>query len=299
MKDAKTILKTRLENNEMTVVPGAYDALTGVLCEQANFDAVYLTGAGVSYSSLGRPDVGLITMTEMVSKAAALCEAVNIPVIADGDSGYGNAINVYRTVREYERVGVAAIQLEDQTFPKRCGHLANKTLITVEEMEAKLKAAADARKDRNFQIIARTDACAIDGIAAAIERANRYREAGADIIFVEAPESVEQMKLITSSISAPLMANMVEGGKTPLLSVKELQEIGYRLVIFPNSVTRVIVKAALDFYTELRTSGTTNHYIDNMVKFEQLNKILGIDSIRSMEQLYNHEQFARKNQSGI
>lgn len=285
-------LKKRLQQKDILIAPGAYDALTAVLCEKANFEAVYLTGAGVSYSTLGKPDVGLITMTEMVNKAALICDAVNIPVIADGDTGYGNPLNVMRIVREYEKIGVAAIQLEDQTFPKRCGHLQNKTLVPVQEMLAKLQAATDARHNDDFLIIARTDARAVKGIEEAIERAQRYAEAGADIIFVEAPESVEEMKLITRSIPGKLlMANMVEGGKTPLLTAQELQEIGYRLVIFPNSVTRIIVKAASDFYHELRHSGSTAQLDGSMVKFDELNRLLGIEIIQALEEKYREDRY--------
>ncbi len=291
MKDMKLRLKKRMEQDKVIVVPGAYDALTGVLCERADFEAVYLTGAGVSYSSLGKPDVGLITMSEMVDKAAKLCDSISIPVVADGDNGYGNAINVYRTVREYERAGVSAIQLEDQKFPKRCGHLADKTLISTEEMMAKIQAAVDSRLDPNLQIIARTDARATDGLNEAIERAARYLEAGADILFVEAPETVEEMKKITSAIRAPLVANMVEGGKTPMLSVQELEEIGYRMVLFPNSVTRIIAKTALEFYRQLNVTGTTAHYDDRMVKFYELNELLGIEEFRHMENKYKKENF--------
>ncbi|OUM90416.1 MAG: carboxyvinyl-carboxyphosphonate phosphorylmutase [Bacillus thermozeamaize] len=284
-------LKQRLEEKTILMAPGAYDALTAILCERAGFEALYLTGAGVSYSTLGKSDVGLITMSEMVSKATYICEAVSIPVIADGDNGYGNAINVMRTVREYERAGVAAIQLEDQVFPKRCGHLSNKSLISTEEMVAKIHAAVDARRDENFLIVARTDARAVEGLEEAIERAIRYEEAGADVIFVEAPESEAEMRKIARSLQKPLVANMVEGGKTPILSAEQLQEIGYALVIFPNSVTRVIAKAAGDFYRELKQTGITTHYYERMLQFKELNQILGIERIRQLEQKYDERNF--------
>jgi len=291
MTEIRKQLRRRLEDKAILMAPGAYDALTAVLCERAGFEALYLTGAGVSYSTLGKSDVGLVTMSEMAGKAAYICEAVSIPVIADGDNGYGNAINVMRTVREYERAGVSAIQLEDQVFPKRCGHLANKSLISTAEMVAKIHAAVDARQDENFLIIARTDARATDGLDAAIERALRYEEAGADVIFVEAPESESEMRRITESLHKPLMANMVEGGKTPILSAEQLQEIGYALVIFPNSVTRVIAKAAGDFYRSLKETGVTTHYYDRMLQFNELNQILGIEKFRELEQKYNEQNF--------
>lgn len=291
MTEIRKRLKQRLEEKTILMAPGAYDALTAILCERAGFEALYLTGAGVSYSTLGKSDVGLITMSEMVSKATYICEAVSIPVIADGDNGYGNAINVMRTVREYERAGVAAIQLEDQVFPKRCGHLSNKSLISTEEMVAKIHAAVDARRDENFLIVARTDARAVEGLEEAIERAIRYEEAGADVIFVEAPESEAEMRKIARSLQKPLVANMVEGGKTPILSAEQLQEIGYALVIFPNSVTRVIAKAAGDFYRELKQTGITTHYYERMLQFKELNQILGIERIRQLEQKYDERNF--------
>jgi methylisocitrate lyase len=291
MTEVRKQLRRRLEDKAILMAPGAYDSLTAVLCERAGFEALYLTGAGVSYSTLGKSDIGLVTMSEMASRAAYICEAVSIPVIADGDNGYGNAINVMRTVREYERAGVSAIQLEDQAFPKRCGHLANKSLISTAEMVAKIHAAVDARQDENFLIIARTDARATDGLDAAIERALRYEEAGADVIFVEAPESEPEMRRITQSLHKPLMANMVEGGKTPILSAEQLEEIGYALVIFPNSVTRVIAKAAGDFYQALKQAGVTTPHYDRMLQFNELNQILGIEKFREMERKYNDNNF--------
>lgn len=293
MSDIRKRLRERLQEKEIVIAPGAYDALTATLCEQAGFEAVYLTGAGVSYSTLGKSDVGLITMTEMADKAAYICDAVSIPVIADGDTGYGNALNVMRTVREYERAGVAAIQLEDQLFPKRCGHLANKALISADEMVAKIHAAVDARKDENFLIIARTDARAVEGLEAAIERALRYEEAGADVIFVEAPTSEEELDQVARRLNKPLLANMVEGGKTPLVPAQRLQEMGYSIVIYPNSVTRVIAKAAADFYRELKQTGSTTGYADRMLTFDQLNQVLGLAQIRQLEQKYDEKNFRR------
>ncbi len=293
MTEIRKRLRQRLQEKTILVAPGAYDALTAILCEQAGFEALYLTGAGVSYSTLGKSDLGLITMSEMVGKAAYICDAVSIPVIADGDNGYGNALNVMRTVREYERAGVAAIQLEDQMFPKRCGHLANKILIPTEEMVAKIHAAVDARKDHNFLIIARTDARAVDGLQAAIERAIRYEEEGADVIFVEAPESETEMREIAKFLRKPLLANMVEGGKTPILAADRLQEIGYSIVIYPNSVTRVIAKVAGDFYRELKQTGVTTGYSERMLQFNELNQILGIEQIRQLEQKYDERNFRR------
>lgn len=269
------------------MVPGAYDALTAMLVEQAGFEAVYLTGAGVSYSLLGKPDLGLVTASEMVSRAYYICEAVQIPVIADGDTGYGNALNVMRTVKDYERAGVAAIQLEDQVFPKRCGHLTNKSVISADEMIGKIKAATDARVDENLLIIARTDARAMHGLEEAIERAQRYAEAGADVIFVEAPESVDELRRIAQEVKKPLVANMVEKGKTPFLFAEELEEIGYRIVIYPNSVTRMIVKAAQELYSELKRKGSTQGLAHRMLSFDQLNNLLNIQHFREAEMRYS------------
>ncbi|NLC12212.1 MAG: oxaloacetate decarboxylase [Firmicutes bacterium] len=279
-------LKERLKQPEILVAPGAADALVAKIIEKSGFEAVYVTGGGVSYTTLGMPDMGFITMTEMVQKAAYIVEAVNIPVVADIDTGYGNALNVIRTVKEFEKAGVSCVQIEDQVFPKRCGHLAGKEIVPKEEMIAKIKAAVDSRLDEDLMIMARTDAIAIEGLDKAIERAIAYQEAGADIIFVEAPRTVEEMKKITSSLSVPLLANMVEGGKTPLLSAKELEDIGYSIVIYPNAAIRVIAKAVSELMMELREKGTTRDYISNMFLFDKLYELVDVDEVRSWEKKY-------------
>jgi len=278
--------RKRLEQKEILVAPGAYDSLFAKIIEREGFEAVYVSGASASYSLLGQPDVGLITLSEMVSRAAYICEAIDIPVIADADTGYGNPINVRRTVQLYEKAGVSALHIEDQVFPKRCGHLDGKEMISVEEMVQKIKAATDARTDENFLIIARTDARAVEGLDRAIERANEYVRAGADVIFVEAPQSVEEMKEINKRIDALTMANMVEGGKTPLLPVSELEDMGYDLVIFPNSITRIISKAATKLMRELKEKGTTEACIKEMFLFKDLTEILGIDEFKRLEKKY-------------
>ena len=283
-------LKERLQQSKILIAPGAPDALVAKIIEKNGFEAVYLTGAGVSYTTLGLPDMGFITMSEMVQKAASIVEAVDIPVISDADTGYGNPLNVIRTVKEFERAGVSAIQLEDQVFPKRCGHLAGKEIIPQEEMVIKIKAAVDTRVDPNFQIIARTDALAVRGLEEAIKRSIAYQEAGADILFVEAPQSVAEMKKITSSFSVPLVANMVEGGKTPLLTAQELEEIGYDLVIFPGAAVRVIAKAVADLMQEIKNKGTTKHYTNNMYLFERLNNLVDRERVRVWEEKYNTEK---------
>lgn len=280
-----TRLRNLLEADELIVAPGAADALVARIIEQTGFPALYLTGAGVAYTSIG-PDLGLLGMSEMVSRLDYICEAVSIPVIADGDTGYGNALNVIRTVRAYEKAGAAAIQLEDQVMPKKCGHLAGKQLIEASEMVNKIKAAVDARKDQDFLIVARTDARAVLGLERAIERAQRYREAGADVIFVEAPESVEEMRKINSMINAPTLANMVEGGKTPLLPNQNLAEIGYKIVIYPNSAIRVIAKSVSNLMQSLKESGSTQGEFEHMFLFDKVNEIIGLAHWRDLEKEY-------------
>ena len=280
-----TQLRNLLEADELIVAPGAADALVARIIEQTGFPALYFTGAGVAYTSVG-PDLGLLGMSEMVSRLEYICEAVSIPVIADGDTGYGNALNVIRTVRAYEKAGAAAIQLEDQVMPKKCGHLAGKQLIEASEMVNKIKSAVDARKDRDFVIVARTDARAVLGLERAIERAQLYREAGADVIFVEAPESVEEMRQLNSKIKAPTLANMVEGGKTPLLPNQKLAEIGYKIVIYPNSAIRVIAKAVSKLMSSLKESGTTQGEFEQMFLFDKVNDIIGLAQWRELEKRY-------------
>jgi carboxyvinyl-carboxyphosphonate phosphorylmutase len=271
---------------QITLAPGAYDALTARLIEQSGFEAVYMTGAGVSYSSLAQPDLGLLSLTEMASRATQIVSATSLPVIADADTGYGNAINVLRTVQEYERSGVAALQLEDQVMPKRCGHMASKELISREEMVGKIRAAVYARRDPDLVIVARTDAIAVEGLEAALERAQAYEDAGADVSFVEAPRSVEEMRRINATLTRPTLANMVEGGQTPLLPAAILAEVGYRLVIYPGALTRFFAKAGLEFLGRLREEGSTESQLDRMLSFEQLNDLLGLPQMRQLEQRF-------------
>lgn len=280
-------LKKRLQSADILIAPGAYDAFLASLIEKSGFEAVYMSGAGISYSKLGQPDVGFLTQSEMASRAASISEAVSVPVIADGDTGYGNAINVMRTVRMYEQAGVSAIQLEDQQFPKRCGHLSGKELIPAEEMAGKVRAAVDARKSDEFLVIARSDATSVAGLDESIRRAKMYVDSGADVIFVEAPRDRSDLEAVAKALpGVALLANMVEGGKTPLFTADELQEMGYSLVIYPNSLTRRFARAALDLLSELKKTGTTKHLLDDMMPFKELNKMLGIDSYRELEQKY-------------
>jgi len=281
-------LRHALKAPEILVAPGCYDAFTATLIDKAAFQACYLSGAGVSYSHTGRPDVGLVTATEMVSRIAAVAEAVQIPIIADGDTGYGNAINVMRTVKMYEQVGCSAIQLEDQQFPKRCGHLAGKELISAAEMAGKIRAACDARRSSDFVVIARTDALATHGMDEALARAELYFNSGADVIFVESPAGREDLEAVAGRLGGkvPLLANMVEGGKTPLFTNKELQDMGYAIVIYPNAILRGVAKIGADILEDLKTKDTTRESLHLMRNFTELNQLLGIDEFREFESRY-------------
>lgn len=269
------------------VAPGAHDMLTGKIIGKLGFDAVYMTGYGQSASHLGRPDVGLMTMSEMVARAANLVECSGLPVIADADTGFGNAVNVMRTVREYEKAGVAVIQLEDQVMPKKCGHMIGREVISTEEMVGKIKAAVDTRINPDFMIMARTDARTVLGIDAAIERAHAYKEAGADIIFVESPENEAEMRRINEELPGVLtLANMVEGGRTPMFKNAELSEFGYNLIIYPTASVYVTTKAMVDLWEAMRRDDTTATLLDTMIPFEQFNEIVGLSEIRAVEANY-------------
>lgn len=269
------------------MAPGAYDALSARLVEAAGFPAVYATGAGASYSLLGSPDIGLLSFAEMRDQVRRIASAVGIPVIADGDTGHGNALNVQRTVREFESAGATAIQLEDQTFPKRCGHLSDKTLIPREEMVGKVRAAVDARRSEETLIIARTDALAVEGLDPALGRLKAYSAAGADVLFLEAPPDAETMRRACRSVDRPMMANMVEGGRSPLLSASDLEAIGYRLVIFPNAGARVATFALRELYATLAREGTTAPLLDRMLLFDELNRVVGLPEVRERGRKYD------------
>ncbi|MBP2637096.1 MAG: dml [Firmicutes bacterium] len=281
-----TALRQLLASESIVVAPGAHDALTAKIIEKTGFPAVYMTGYGQAASHLGKPDVGLLTMSEMVARAANIVEAVNIPIIADGDTGFGNAINVMRTVREYEKAGVAAIQLEDQVAPKKCGHMTGRQVVPQAEMVGKIKAAVDARRDRDLVIIARTDARTVHGIDEALERAKAYEQAGADLLFIESPESIDEMKKITSLFNVPVLANMVEGGRTPLLTVQELAALGYDIAIFPTASTYTLTKAITVLMENLKQTGTTAGMLDQMVTFAEFNELIGLPQIREYENTY-------------
>ncbi|SMD03063.1 isocitrate lyase/PEP mutase family protein [Sporomusa malonica] len=281
-----SVLRQLLASKNIIVAPGAHDALTAKIIEKTGFPAVYMTGYGQAASHLGKPDVGLLTMSEMVARAANIVEAVNIPVIADADTGFGNAINVMRTVREYEKAGVAAIQLEDQVAPKKCGHMIGRQVVPQAEMVGKIKAAVDARRDADLVIIARTDARTVHGLEEAMARAKAYEEAGADLLFIESPESIEEMKKIKAAFTVPVLANMVEGGRTPLVPVPELAAIGYNIVIYPTASTYTMTYAITQLMENLKKTGTTAGMLDQMVTFSEFNELIGLPQIRETESTY-------------
>lgn len=270
-------LRARLARPPILIAPGIYDPLTALIAEQAGFEALYVSGAAIAYTRLGRPDIGLVSMSEVVETVALIRDRVHIHLVVDADTGYGNALNVGRTVRLLERAGANAIQLEDQDFPKRCGHLDDKTLIPASEMTGKIKAAVDARNSSDTLIIARTDAVAVEGFDHALARAALYREAGADMLFIEAPRQRDELGRISTQMgkTSPLMVNMVEGGKTPVLPASELQALGFSLVIFPGAIVRALAKAAEEFYGSLKTHGSTDPFRQRMFDFDALNRLIG------------------------
>jgi len=287
MTDAE-VLKSRLTRKPIVVAPGVYDAFTALVATQAGFATLYVSGAAIAYTRLARPDIGLVGMTEVAQTVALIRDRVTAHLIVDADTGYGNALNVARTVRELERVGANAIQIEDQDFPKRCGHLDGKVLIPAAEMCGKLRAALDARRVGETLIIARTDAIAAEGFERAIERAIMYREAGADILFVEAPKSRDDLGRITASLGdrVALMANMVEGGKTPALSATELDAIGFALVIFPGGIVRALGRMASEYYASLAKHGTSQPFLDRMLDFNGLNSMIGTPDLLALGKRY-------------
>ncbi|QCI67712.1 isocitrate lyase/PEP mutase family protein [Phreatobacter stygius] len=288
MHNSAQILRARLQERPVLVAPGVIDPLTAVLAVNAGFEALYLTGAGIAYTRLGMADVGLTTMTEVTEVIARIADKVDVPLIVDGDTGFGNAITVQRTIRFFERAGAAAIQIEDQTFPKRCGHLRGKDVVPVEEMVGKIKAAVDARVN-GLLVIGRTDAGAVEGFERAFERAERYAEAGADIIFVEAPRTNEELAAVPKALGGkrPLMANMVEGGRTPMTPVSELEAMGYDLVVFSAGVVRAMARIARSFYDTLKADGTSDAIRDQMYSFDELAEIVGTTQLLEQGRKYD------------
>ncbi|HON82111.1 MAG TPA: isocitrate lyase/PEP mutase family protein [Methanoregulaceae archaeon] len=281
-----TLLQKMIRDPEILVIPVVHDPLCARIAEQAGIKAVFSAGYSNSAAYLGRPDVSLMTLSEMVDCASRIVDAVQIPVFADGETGYGNVTNIIRTVELYEKAGVAGLFIEDQSFPKRCGHMDEKQVIPAEEMVAKIHAAVDARKDPDLVIMARTDAIAIHGIDEAISRANLYREAGADLLFVEAPRSIDQMRRICSEVKGPVFANNLPGGRSPYLSAQELQDLGYAVVADATSCTYVIAHAVRELFAELARTGSSAQMADRMILFDEFNRLVGLDDIRERERKY-------------
>ena len=282
-------LKQRLQQTQALLAPGVYDALTALVAEQAGFEALYLSGASIAYTRLGRSDIGLTTATEVADTLARITERVKLPVIVDADTGFGNALNTQRTVRAFERAGAAMIQLEDQTFPKRCGHLDGKGVVPAAEMCGKLRAALDARHSKDTLILARTDAVAVEGLQAAMDRAEQYLACGVDALFIEALRSPEQMGAACDRFAAriPLLANMVEGGKTPVQSASVLGELGFRIVIFPGGTARAVSHLLRRYYASLHQHQTTAAFKDEMLDFDQLNALIGTPELLALGQRYD------------
>jgi 2-methylisocitrate lyase-like PEP mutase family enzyme len=285
----RRFLRDRLARRDALLVPGAGNALTARIIQDAGFEAVYVTGAGIANTLLGAPDIGLVTLTELAMTTEAISEICALPLIVDIDTGFGNAVNTYRTVRVLERAGACALQIEDQNFPKRCGHFSGKAVIPVGEMTAKIRAAADARDDENLLIIARTDARAIDGLDAALERAERFIEAGADLTFVEAPTSAEEMRAITTRLAVPQVANMVVGGKTPLLPQATLADIGFSLVLYANTPLQAAMRAMSGVLQALRRDGDLENVIGQLADFDERQRLVDKDFYDALEQKYTVE----------
>ena len=287
MEKVTAQLRKLLAGPGCCVAPGVADGLAARLVKLAGFDAVYMTGFGTSITRLGMPDVGLLTATEMIDTASRIVDASGLPVVADADTGYGNPINTRRTIRDYEKAGVAGVHIEDQSWPKRCGHLAGKRVIPTAEMVAKIKSACDARRDDDFVIITRTDAIAIEGLDAALERGERYREAGADVLFIEAPVGRAEVERVSKHFKGvPLLYNMASSGKTPDLPADELAKLGFRIAIYPNWVILAAIPAMQNLLAELKRTGSIAHMRDKVATFKQFTEIAGLPDIMELEERY-------------
>jgi len=288
----KNLKKLVTEDNDITTIPGVYDAFTAHLAEEAGFEAVYLSGASLAYTKLGMPDTGLMSMSEVADSIAYIRDRIDLPIVVDADTGYGNALNVQRTVRVFERAGASAIQIEDQSLPKRCGHLAGKSLVSAGEMEGKIKAAVDSRQSEDTLIVARTDAIIVESFESALERAERYLSAGADIIFVESPRTHAELAAIGDCFGSrvPVLANMVEGGQTPITSSDDLAELGYRVAIFPGGLARAVLRQARAYFSSLKQHGTNKAFENRMADFDELNTAIGLQHILSESEKYRGDK---------
>ena len=289
MERATTQLRKLLREPGIIMAPGAYDCLTARIIEAAGFPAVYMTGAGTSVATLGYPDLALATMGEMVGNAADIAATVSVPVIADADTGYGGILNIQRTIRQYQRAGVAGVHIEDQEFPKRCGHLDNKRVIRTDEMVGKIRAAVDARTDDDFVIIVRTDALAVTGWDDTMRRCEAFTRAGADVLFVEAIRSPEEAERVVASVELPLLYNYVETGKSPLFTAGELEELGFKIVIYPASALLTVGKVVAGLMDELKRKGSTAHLVDNMVTLHQCFELMGLSEMLATDESYSAE----------
>lgn len=283
---SRQTLKKLLERNRLLVAPGCFDGLSARLVEEAGFEAAYLSGGAVA-RSMGIPDIGLVTMSEAIERAAQVVAAIKIPIIADADTGYGNAVNLVRTVREFERIGVAAIHIEDQVTPKRCGHLDGKEVVSTAEIEQKIAAALATRTDPDFCIIARTDARAVNGMDDAIERAKAFAKLGVDAIFVEAPQSEEELAEIPRRLpDIPLLVNVFKGGKTPMLPMDRLERMGYRIAIYPSETQRAAIHAMRNALATLKREGTTESIDASLTTFKERDNVVGLDDWQKIERQY-------------
>lgn len=285
----KNLRKMINDSSKPLVIPGVYDAIGAKIAQKAGFEAMFQTGYGTSATLFGMPDYGFIGSTETIENARRICRAVSVPVIVDSDTGYGNALSVWKLVNELESAGAAGIFLEDQRWPKRCGHMSGKEVIEKEEYAEKLQAALDARKSKDFIIVARTDARATRGLDDAIERGKYYRKIGADVIFVEAPKSIDEMKKIGKSINAPLVANMIEGGATPVIPSATLHKMGFRIILYPLSVLFANAFASIQILKELKRSGTTAKLKKNVVSFDEFNDLVDLSKFRNLENRYKRK----------
>ncbi len=294
MQRATTKLRSLLREPGIIMAPGAYDCLTARIIQNAGFPAVYMTGAGTSVATLGYPDLALATMNEMVGNAADIAATVEVPVIADADTGYGGVLNIQRTIRQYERAGVAGVHIEDQEFPKRCGHLDNKRVVSIDEMVGKIRAAVDARTDDDFVIIIRTDALAVTGWDDTMRRCEAFTKAGADVLFVEAIRSPEEAEQVVASVEVPLLYNFVETGKSPMFTAQELELLGFKLVIYPGSAFLTVSKVVGKLMEELKVKGTTAHLVDNMVTLQECFEIMGLTEMLATDESYSARELQAK-----
>lgn len=287
MNKQRKRLQELLQKPDILVLPGVYDALTAKIAAEVGFEALVMGGYSIAASRLGQPDVGYLSMTEMTQALKGIVDATELPVFADGDTGYGNALSVRRTMQEYERAGAAAVLFEDQVWPKRCGHMAGKQVIEAAEHARKLRAAADARTDSDFLLIARTDARAVNGLDDAIERGKLYLANGAEALFIEAPQNIGELETIASAFpDTVLIANMIEGGRTPNLTAKDLENIGFKIVFWPCSALYVITQAFKEAMTVLHETGTTKGYEEKMMHFSDFNRFIGLESYMELEKRY-------------